>query len=117
MDWLRLVDVTHPLGLALVVVVVVIGIAVALLRMERYRPRQRPVQALPTSEVFVDPETHRRLRVWVDPVTGAREYRDDPDPRTTALPPLERPGLYLPSTPEQAALPPAPGPDDPSPTA
>ena len=28
-----------------------------------------------TDEVFVDPTTGRRMRVWVDPATGERRYR------------------------------------------
>ena len=27
-----------------------------------------------TDEVFVDPSTNRRMRVWVDPVDGSRHY-------------------------------------------
>ena len=30
-----------------------------------------------TDEVFVDPTTSRRMRVWVDPVDGARHYVAD----------------------------------------
>ncbi|HWD84988.1 MAG TPA: hypothetical protein VG321_04500 [Solirubrobacteraceae bacterium] len=30
-----------------------------------------------TAEVFVDPETGRRMRVWYDPGTGRREYRPE----------------------------------------
>lgn len=30
-----------------------------------------------TEERFVDPTTRRQLRVWVDPATGERRYRDD----------------------------------------
>ena len=87
---------------ALVVLVVVgfVGVLLVGLAVERYRPRHEPVHPLPTSEVFIDPETHRRLRVWVDPVTGARDYRDEPDPTGTPLPPLERPGLFLPTQPQ-----------------
>ena len=28
----------------------------------------------PTDEVFVDPTTRRRMRVWVDPNDGSRHY-------------------------------------------
>jgi hypothetical protein len=108
-DILRLITPTNAVGLAVVIVLVVLGALAALLRWERYRPRHRPVNPLPTTEVFIDPSTHRRLRVWVDPVTGAREYRDEPDWSTTALPPLERPGLLLPRQPEPPRL---PGPPD-----
>ena len=31
----------------------------------------------PTEERFIDPTTRRRLRVWVDPITGERRYRPD----------------------------------------
>ncbi len=95
MDILRFVDPTHLNGLV-VLLAIVAAVVLALLGWERYRPRQRALNPLPTSEVFVDPATHRRLRVWVDPVTGAREYREDLDPRATPLPPLQRPGLHLP---------------------
>ena len=27
-----------------------------------------------TDELFVDPSTNRRMRVWVDPVDGSRHY-------------------------------------------
>ena len=27
-----------------------------------------------TEEVFVDPTTHRRMRVWLDPTDGSRHY-------------------------------------------
>jgi hypothetical protein len=30
-----------------------------------------------TDEVFVDPTTNRRMRVWIDPVDGARHYVGD----------------------------------------
>ena len=95
MDLLRFVDPTRLNGL-IVLVVLVVALVLAVIGWERYRPRHRPVNPLPTSEVFVDPATHRRLRVWVDPVTGARDYREDLDPRATPLPPLHRPGLHVP---------------------
>ena len=109
MDILRFLDPTHVNGLILLVVLAA-ALVLALLGWERYRPRHQPVHPLPTSEVFIDPATHRRLRVWVDPVTGARDYRDEPDFTTTALPPLERPGLMLPQPPEEPRLPPGDAP-------
>lgn len=71
---------------------------------ERYRPRARPQIALPTTEVFIDPTTHQRTRVWIDPASGVREYREELDTTATPLPPLQRPGLHLP--PDPGAQPP-----------
>ncbi|MCC6618607.1 MAG: hypothetical protein IT341_06165 [Chloroflexi bacterium] len=31
----------------------------------------------PTEERFMDPTTRERLRVWVDPASGERQYRPD----------------------------------------
>jgi hypothetical protein len=31
----------------------------------------------PTDEQFVDPSTHQRMRVWLDPASGERRYRVD----------------------------------------
>jgi hypothetical protein len=76
-------------------VLVVVALATAL-AWDRYRPRVRPLHPLPTTEVFIDPITHRRMRVWVDPASGAREYREELETTATPLPPLERPGLVLP---------------------
>jgi hypothetical protein len=102
-DIFRFVDPTRFNGLILLAALVA-AVVIALLGWERYRPRHRPQWPLPTSEVFVDPATHRRLRVWVDPVSGAREYREDLDPAATPLPPLERPGLFVPPRPEEQRL-------------
>jgi hypothetical protein len=57
----------------------ILVIACAVVGWDRYRPgRKGPnPSAHPTSEVFIDPETGRRMRVWYDPRTGVREYRDD----------------------------------------
>lgn len=33
----------------------------------------------PTAEVFRDPASGRLMRVWLDPATGAREYREEPE--------------------------------------
>lgn len=106
MDLLRLLDFTHPLAWVVFAIVLVVALVALVLRWERYRPRHQPVHPLPTGEVFIDPESGRRLRVWVDPLTGARDYREDLDAAATALPPLHRPGLFLPPTaPPSPALP------------
>jgi hypothetical protein len=47
----------------------------------RYRARddqpERPGGSQPTNEVFVDPTTGERIRVWFDPNTGLRRYEPD----------------------------------------
>jgi hypothetical protein len=65
--------------LLVILAVAVLVIACAVVGWDRYRPGRRGPSpaAHPTSEVFIDPETGRRLRVWYDPGTGVREYRDD----------------------------------------
>jgi hypothetical protein len=65
----------------IVAVVVVVGVVFALFGWDRYRNGRNAAgdgsHAQPTAEVFVDPETARRTRVWYDPDTGRREYRPD----------------------------------------
>ena len=64
----------------LLVVYVVIGIAVLVAIVMSFFVRRHAESALPaegwerTDEVFVDPTTNRRMRVWVDPRDGARHY-------------------------------------------
>ncbi len=64
-----------------ILVVVVVGIVIALFGLDRYRGSRRSAgngsASQPTDEVFIDPETGRRMRVWYDPGTGKREYRPD----------------------------------------
>lgn len=71
-----------------VAVVVVAGIVIALFGWDRYRGNRTATgdgnDARPTGEVFVDPETGRRMRVWYDGNTGRREYRPEP-PSDSAL--------------------------------
>jgi ABC-2 type transport system ATP-binding protein len=72
--------------LVIIAVVVVAGIVIALFGWDRYRGGRTAAvdgsQAQPTEEVFVDPDTGRRMRVWYDGDTGRREYRPEqaPDP-------------------------------------
>ncbi len=65
-----------------IIVVVVVGIIAALFGWDRYRgPRKRapgeddPFR--PTDEVFIDPESGRRTRVWYDQASGRRDYRSE----------------------------------------
>ncbi|HEY7926439.1 MAG TPA: hypothetical protein VIG86_03345 [Candidatus Dormibacteraeota bacterium] len=63
----------------LILAAVVLVVVATVIGWDRYRPGRRGpnLGAHPTNEVFIDPETGRRMRVWYDPATGAREYRDD----------------------------------------
>ena len=62
--------------LALIIVGAVVG-------WERYRGGGAGVRgpgvtgAQPTAEIFIDPESGRRMRVWFDPQTGQRDYRPE----------------------------------------
>lgn len=76
--------------LIVVLAVVVGGAIIAIFGWDRYRggpkaaPGAPPSPAQPTNEVFLDPDTGRRMRVWYDATTGRREYRPDeyPGPRS-----------------------------------
>ncbi len=66
--------------LIVIAVVVVAGAVVALFGWDRYRGNRDPAldgSARPTDEVFIDPDSGRRMRVWHDRRTGRREYRPD----------------------------------------
>lgn len=51
---------------------------IAIFGWDRYRGNRTSVggdsAAQPTGEVFIDPDTGRRTRVWYDPGTGKRDY-------------------------------------------
>ena len=70
-------------GLVLVVYIV-IGAAVLVAIVMSFFVRRHGESELPaegwerTDEVFVDPTTNRRMRVWVDPRDGARHYVAEP---------------------------------------
>jgi hypothetical protein len=63
----------------LVLAVVIVGIVIALFGWDRYRGNGKTASndsaSQPTSEMFIDPETGRRMRVWYDSSTGRRDYR------------------------------------------
>ncbi|HEY6538764.1 MAG TPA: hypothetical protein VI138_06990 [Candidatus Dormibacteraeota bacterium] len=66
--------------LIVIVVVVVAGIIIALFGWDRYRGGRSQTAAAgahPTDEVFIEPDTGRRMRVWFNPDTGQREYRPE----------------------------------------
>jgi hypothetical protein len=64
-----------------IVAIVVVGIVVALFGWDRYRGSRKSGSgtnaAQPTDEVFVDPQSGKRMRVWYNPATGQREYRPE----------------------------------------
>ncbi|MGH2872957.1 MAG: ABC transporter ATP-binding protein [Solirubrobacteraceae bacterium] len=87
--------------LAVIIAVVVVGVVVALFGWDRYRGDRKSQRAggsaTPTAEVFVDPDSGRRMRVWQEAGTGRREYRvEDPSDAgfgakaPVAPPPTER---------------------------
>lgn len=62
-----------------ILAVVVLGIVIAIFGWDRYRGNRKNSGinsgSEPTSEVFIDPATGQRMRVWYDPASGNREYR------------------------------------------
>jgi hypothetical protein len=66
----------HPVEWVLLAIVVV-GVVVALFGWDRYRSGRKSADtsAHPTDEVFIDPATGKRTRVWYNPTNGQREYR------------------------------------------
>ena len=67
--------------LLVVLVVVIAGIVIAIFGWDRYRSGPSNVgsggMAEPTDEVFTDPTTGQRMRVWYNSRTGQREYRPE----------------------------------------
>lgn len=70
----------HPVEWVILAIVVV-GIVVALFGWDRYRGGRKTATgtsaAQPTEEVFIDPQSGKRMRVWYNPATGEREYRPE----------------------------------------
>jgi hypothetical protein len=64
-----------------ILVVVIVGVVIALFGWDRYRGGRKSASDggawRQTDEVFIDPESGRRMRVWYDPSTGKREYRPE----------------------------------------
>ncbi len=65
----------------IVIAIVVVGVVIALFGWDRYRGNRKRGQnggaSQPTNEVFIDPTTGQRMRVWYNSKTGEREYRAD----------------------------------------
>ena len=64
-----------------ILALVVIGAIAAMLGWDRYRGHRKtggPAgTSQPTGEMFIDPVTGQRMRVWYDSATGQREYRPE----------------------------------------
>ena len=64
-----------------IIAVVIVGVVIALFGWDRYRGSRKSASngqsSQPTDEVFIDPGTGRRMRVWYDPSTGKRDYRPE----------------------------------------
>jgi len=64
-----------------IIAVVIVGVAAAVFGWDRYRGSRKKAGSVSgfqaTSEVFTDPETGKRTRVWYNPATGEREYRSE----------------------------------------
>jgi hypothetical protein len=67
----------HPVEWVILAIVVV-GVVIALFGWDRYRGGRKSADtpaAHPTDEVFIDPSSGQRMRVWYNPTNGQREYR------------------------------------------
>jgi hypothetical protein len=75
------VSVGEPLAGAWALVGGGVLIVAALFEVTRYGPSEEATRTHdrfePTNEVFVDPTTGERIRVWFDPKTGYRRYEPD----------------------------------------
>jgi hypothetical protein len=63
-----------------VIAIVIVGVVAALFGLDRYHGSRKSASgdtARPTDEVFVDPESGRKMRVWYDQHSGKREYRPE----------------------------------------
>ena len=63
-----------------IIVIVIVGVVIALFGWDRYRGNRKSTKgsaAQPTDEVFIDPDTGRKMRVWYDRSSGKREYRPE----------------------------------------
>jgi hypothetical protein len=62
-----------------ILAVVVLGVVIAIFGWDRYRGSRKSAGtgsgSEPTGEVFIDPATGQRMRVWYNPASGDREYR------------------------------------------
>lgn len=64
---------------------IVVGLAVVVAIVMSFFVRRHAESPLPagdwqrTEEIFIDPTTRRRMRVWIDPADGSRHYVAEPE--------------------------------------
>jgi hypothetical protein len=63
----------------IIIAAVIVGAVAALFGWDRYRGGRKNASgtAQPTDEVFIDPDTGRKMRVWYDERSGKRDYRPE----------------------------------------
>jgi hypothetical protein len=66
-----------PAQLVIAAIVLVFAVVGYFVWDRRYRGQQQGTFK-PTAEVFKDPTSGKMTRVYEDPLTGQRQYRDDP---------------------------------------
>lgn len=87
---LALVATGMPAGISGLWLIVIGGVGLVAIAFERMRYRSELAEHggaagetgddhrfRPTEERFMDPTTRERLRVWIDPASGERQYRPD----------------------------------------
>jgi hypothetical protein len=63
------------MGIALLVVAALVVLFLITWTVRRHGEAQLPAAGWQrTDEVFIDPTTNRRMRVWIDPQDGSRRY-------------------------------------------
>ena len=63
--------------LVIAVIVIVFAVVGYFIWDQRYRGAGAGTAAKPTGEVFKDPTSGKTMRVYEDPTTGNREYREE----------------------------------------
>lgn len=64
----------------IIIAALVVAAVVGWLTLGRHGESRAPDREWqPTDEVFRDPSSGRRMRVWVDPADGSRHYVPEPD--------------------------------------
>jgi uncharacterized membrane protein YqiK len=67
----------HLVNVVVLVIVIVFAIVGYFIWDRRYRGTSAGAAAKPTGERFRDPTSGKMMRVYEDPATGKREYREE----------------------------------------